>query len=675
LIACRPGDLIEIWDEGALLSGVVIAEEKGRLRVVTERGEEIRVASSRVALVADRNLTVEPRRAAEAAARHAAEVKRLGGEIDVASLWEILVDDGGRHAIEDLAGLAFQAPSAANASALFVRLAEERTWFERRGEIWEARSRAAVEETLKRHHAAAEKAARREAFLARARLLIGSEDPPAGIAPDPADALFIRKLVDFAVHGEAAPDRKEGVALLDDLRPGSAATPAAAFDLLVRLGVFDPDENLDIHRYGLRTEFPPEVEEAARSAAAGGALEGRRDLTSLAAFTVDDAETVEIDDALSWEEEAGGGGVAGIHIADPSAFVRPGDLVDDEAMKRAATHYFPERRLPMIPAAISEGAASLAAGRLRPALSTLVRVDAAGKVTGSEIVASIVRSRARLTYEETDAILAGGTGAADRGLRPSIAALHALASSLERERAAAGAILIRAPEVIVKVAPGGRVTLTRLDERGPSRRLVAELMILANRIAAAFCSERRIPAIYRRQPAPERPPAPIPEGAYDPVAVRNLRRSLRRGETSLAPDLHYALGLPAYLQATSPIRRYQDLAVQRQIEAHLAGTPLPYDGDAIARIAATTEEAERDARRAEAAADDYWILKFLAGKVGEEIEGTIVAVEARRTEVELTETLRSAAIAPRPDHAPGKTLRLIVDGARPREGDLRLREI
>jgi len=652
----------------------VLAEEKGRLRVVTERGDEIRIASSRVALVAGSNLSIEPRRAAEAAARHTEQARRLGGEVDIASMWEILVDEGGRHTIEDLAGLAFEIPSAVNASALFRRLSEERTWFERRGEVWEARAREAVAESLKRLHAVAEKARRREDFLVRARQRIASAAPSPASPPDPGDALFLRKLVDLAVHGEAAPDRKEGVALLEELRPGAAATPAAAFEALVRLGVFDPDENLDIHRFGLRTEFPPEVEEEARAAAGAAALEGRRDLTALAAFTVDDAETVEIDDALSWEggEE---GGTVGVHIAAPSAFVRPGDLVDEEAMRRAATYYLPERRLPMIPAAISERAASLAADEVRPALSFLARLDASGRVVASEIVPSIIRSRARLTYEEADDLLAGEAGAGDRGLIAAIGPLQVLASSLERERAAAGAVLIRAPEVMVKVRPGGRVTLTRIDERGPSRRLVAELMILANRLAAAFCSERTIPAIYRRQPAPEKPVAPIPEGPYDPVAVRNLRRSLRRGETSLAPAPHFALGLPAYLQATSPLRRFQDLAVQRQIEAHLAGLPLPYDGEAMARIAATTEEAERAARRAEAAADDYWILKYLSEKVGETIEGTIVAVEARRTEVELSETLKAATIPPRPDHLPGKVLKLVIDDARPREGILRLREI
>jgi exoribonuclease-2 len=200
-------------------------------------------------------------------------------------------------------------------------------------------------------------------------------------------------------------------------------------------------------------------------------------------------------------------------------------------------------------------------------------------------------------------------------------------------------------------------------------------MILANRLAARFCAESGIPAIYRRQSPPESPPALPPEGAYDPVAIRAARRAMRRAEPSLAPEPHHGLGVPAYAQATSPLRRYQDLAVQRQIEARLAGDPLPYDAEAMARIAATTEEAERTARQAEAAVEAYFILKHLAARAGEILEGVIVAVEPRRTEVELVETLTTAVIAPRPDHVPGARLRLAIEAARPREGILRLREL
>jgi len=672
-VNCRPGDLVDLWEGGEVLSGVVLAEEKGRFRIVTERGAEIRIAPSRVAHVSRHGAPVDSPRAGEAATAHAAEARRLAALVDVPSLWELLVDSGERHSIADLAGLAFDAAGGVNGSALYRRLAAEKTWFERHGDEWQARSREAVTETLRRIEVEASRRMRRSAFLDRAGRSLADRASAPPITAEQDDQIFLRKIVDLAVLGDEAPDRREGIALLQDL--GASATAPGAFDLLVRLGVFDPDENLDIHRFGLREVFPEEVEAAAREAALAALPEGTRDLTALEAFTLDDEETVEIDDALTWEEGGGGGGVAGIHIADPSAFVRPGDPVDEEAFRRATTYYLPDRRLPMIPGALSEDAASLRPGLVRPALSFLVTVTAEGAVAGCEIVRTRISSRARLTYDQADAILSGAESSSPAGIKAALAALDGLAASLERTRQEAGAILIRAPEVSVKVRPGGGVEITKTDARGPSRRLVAEMMILANGLAAGFCSERKIPAIYRRQPAPESAPVTIPDGPYDPVAVRNLRRSLRRGESSLTPGSHFALGLPAYLQATSPIRRYQDLAVQRQIEAHLAGLPLPYDAEAMARIAATTDEAERAARRTEASAQEYWILKDLASRAGEEVEAVIVAVDPRRTELELTDTLRPGSIAPRPYHVPGKRLRVIVEEARPREGILRLREI
>ncbi len=683
----RPGDILDVWEGGDIVSGVVLGEEKGRLRVVTEHGGEIRILASRIALRAGRGAPADPGRGAEAAARHAAAARLKADQVDVASLWEILVDAGGRHGVGELASLALGGVAAENASAVFRRLSAEKIHFERKGDLWQARDREAVAESFRRLRALAEKSRRRESFIERARRRLqspgaasggeaGAAGPPDPISSD--DASFLESLVDLAVFGDEASARKEALGLLEDLGGGGPTPALGAFDLLRLLGIFTPDENLDIRRFSLRSEFPPEVGEAAKSAASRAPLGGRRDLTRLEAFTVDDEETVEIDDALSWEGRDDGSGVAGIHIADPAAFILPGDPVDEEALKRAATYYLPDRRLPMIPAAISEDAASLVPGRERPAMSVLVEVDGQGRVRGFEIAASVIRSRERLTYDETDALLSEPDAAREGGGRApaawALAALSAVAAALEADRAAAGAVIIRAPEVIVKVAPDGTVRLKRVEDRGPSRRLVAEFMILVNRLAADFCRERKIPAIYRRQPPPEKKPEPLGV-LYDPVAVRAVRRSLRRGEVSLAPSPHYALGLAAYLQVTSPLRRYQDLAVQRQIEAVLAGSPLPHDAESMARIAATTEEAERAARRIETGAAEYFILKHLAARAGETVEGVVVAVDPRRTEVEIQETLTVAGIAPRPGHAPGARVRLVIEEARPRQGFLRLREI
>ena len=115
--------------------------------------------------------------------------------------------------------------------------------------------------------------------------------------------------------------------------------------------------------------------------------------------------------------------------------------------------------------------------------------------------------------------------------------------------------------------------------------------------------------------------------------------------------------------------------MHRQIKAVLRGQPVPYDAEALARIAASTEEAEKAAREAERGTAEYWILKHYQTLAGSEIQGVIVAAEARRTEVELTDSLYNVSIAPRPGHRPGMLLRLLIESARPRGRKLTLREI
>ena len=312
------------------------------------------------------------------------------------------------------------------------------------------------------------------------------------------------------------------------------------------------------------------------------------------------------------------------------------------------------------------------------------------EVIGAEIVPSIIRTRARLTYDQADRFVemaeteAAALQAPEREAAETLRRLAAIVPLLEQQRVAAGAVVIRAAEVSVRVAPDGRIEIHRTEDRGLSRRLVAEAMILANAQAASFLVARGIPAIFRRQARPLDDPAlpsapraagPAEPGGYDPVAVRALRRRMRRGESGLTPGPHSGLGLAAYTQVTSPIRRYQDLVMHRQIRAALSGAPPPYDAEALARIAATTEEAEKGARDAERGTTEYWILKHYAARAGETLEGVIVWAEGRRTEVELSDTLYTVPIAARPTHQPGARLKLVIEGSAPRARKLALREL
>lgn len=695
----RSGDLIDLFDEGEIVCAVVVGEEKGRIKVVTETGKQIRVTASRVA---HRAGAAGEWDAAGAALAHSRQVAARLDDIDLPVLWDLLVDEPARYDLGQLAALAFGEGSSVARSAMLRRLQTDRTYFVRKSDQYEPRPREHVDETLKREAAEKAAAARRSAFLTIAREALDSG--PAAGPPEPGRlkreyADHVADLVELALLGEEAESRKRAIQILDEVTAPEGAPAERAFHLLRALGLFSEDENLFIQRFRLRTAFPETVENAALAACAmvtpAALLQaGRRDLRELTCFTIDDPYTTELDDALSLEplDPVGRTGARrirlGIHIADPGCYVRRDDPVDVEAMSRAMTYYFPDSRLPMLPACISEEAASLRSGVDTPALSFLVTLNEDAEILDSELVASVVRSRARLTYELVDALLEENAQPGPsippecrEQVVTALRGLPAIQEALERRRVAAGAVTIRAPEIDIKVR-SGEITVRRIDDRGPSRRIVSEAMILANFLAASYCVDRAIPGLFRRQAAPlemegDRTALSAADsmGGHDPVAVRALRRRMRRGEVGVTPGPHHGLGLAAYAQVTSPIRRYQDLVVQRQIEASLLGADLPYAAEALARIAATTEETERVAREAERGALEYWILEHYAARQGESVEAVIVVSEARRTEVELVDTLYSVTIPHRPDHHLGDRLLLRIEKSRPRAPKLVLREV
>jgi exoribonuclease-2 len=320
----------------------------------------------------------------------------------------------------------------------------------------------------------------------------------------------------------------------------------------------------------------------------------------------------------------------------------------------------------MLPPAISEQAASLIAGEERPALSFLVDLAADGEVERFEVAPSIVRSARRLSYVEADRGMGGGD--------PLLEHLAAIGRARQAARVRAGAVAIRSPEVDVHVDEEGRPVLHRIPAESPSRLAVTEAMVLAGAIAARLCLEAGIGAIYRRQAAPGEPPRPPEGGAWDPASVRRARRAMRRAEIGLEPGPHAGLGLDAYVQASSPLRRYQDLAVHRQLSSWLRGEPPCYDTEALRRIASTTERAEADARRAEEAADDYWLLRYLERFVGQALEATVVEVDPRPV-VQLDETLREQYVKGLADPEPGGRVRVEVVRVEPRAGLLSLRPV
>ncbi len=358
----------------------------------------------------------------------------------------------------------------------------------------------------------------------------------------------------------------------------------------------------------------------------------REDLTGTLAIAIDDVDTDEVDDALSAHELPDGRWRVEVHIADASAWVPEGGAIDAEARRRGATLYLPDRRLPMLPDALAYDRVSLNEGMPRPALTFRIELDRQGRVVDFEPVLSTISVDCQLPYEEVDSLL---DARSDTALSKTLRALYRLADLLCDARIARGALEVQPPEVKVKVNAAGEVRVTPVERFSSARRLVSEWMIQCGRLAAQWCAERGVPVVFRRQDAPEDPPEMPTESVVDPVAFHAIVRKLRKAAVSSAPGPHWGLGVEAYSQVTSPIRRYADLVMHRQIKAALTappGTREPFDSDAeqaVLHAVAAAEQAGDTLSRIERETNRYFVLKHLMAHVGEPMAAVVVAERDR----------------------------------------------
>jgi exoribonuclease-2 len=682
-----PGAVVTWLERGALRFGVVAGEEKGRVRLVLKGGREERIKPNRIIVTvsaagpAPGSSLEERRQVGERVAALEQRVKTEAAQIDLSLVWEIVSEDRDDDAcgavidVMELATLALDSDFGDARAAVILALIDDGLRFKRSGDGWLPRSRNEITTLTVQRERAERRTVERDALFSMLRATVnGAEWQPAGTD---AERRYLGALEQLAVHEDTATVADQILAR-EALKASGLSCDSpfeGAFKLLRALGQFDSDDqNLQVLRHRLRIDFSSSVlEYADRVAAAGFERSGRTDLTSLVTVSIDDHQTREIDDLLSLESPTPGRWRLGVHIADPAALVLPGDPLDDEAHQRSVTHYMPDMKLLMLPAAVSEVAASLQEGQLRPALSFLVDLDETGEITGYELVRSLVRSKARLTYDAVDSSLDTQDNQ-DAPFAALLAGLQAVAVARFEARTRSGAITLLTPETEVYLDAEGTPRLNALPANSNARRMVSEAMILTGEIAARFCIREQLPSLYRQQEIPQALPELPPGGVVDPVMINNVRRLMRRAETRLQPGPHRALGLPAYVQASSPLRRYQDLAVHRQIISSLCGESPCYDLEAMQRIAATTEQSELTARRAERAAREYWLLRYIELNRGEPLEGRVIRLEPRPV-IQLTEILREQTMRSLDGVELGQLIRLRVEKVNPRAGLLVLNRI
>ena len=342
--------------------------------------------------------------------------------------------------------------------------------------------------------------------------------------------------------------------------------------LLVELGQWDRHRLLSLAGTTWSSGFAPELLAEAQRLLAMVDLEQpgdatRLDLSGQHCVTIDDDDTRDIDDGLALERRSDGSLRIWIHVADPGRLIAADSPLDLEARRRGSSLYLAVGNLPMFPEQLSNGPFSLRQGKRSAAWSFWVELDEAGEIGASSIQRSWVKPTYRLSYNDADELIDLAPPE-----DPDLADLDRLLGRRRQWRLARGALLMDLPEGRIRSHEGE--PQLEITEPSPSRQLVAEAMILAGAVAARFGMEHGLALPYRSQLPADLPAAAelqaLPDGA---VRFAAIKRCLSRGLMGTQPAAHFSLGLPAYVQATSPIRRYGDLVVQRQIAAILGGNP------------------------------------------------------------------------------------------------------
>ena len=428
----------------------------------------------------------------------------------------------------------------------------------------------------------------------------------------------------------------------------------------------------------IRTRFPDKVREEAKKFEGAEIsekdCEGRMDLRALPIFTIDSAETKDIDDAVSLTRTSDGGFELGVHIADVSNYVKPGTELDNEAFSRATSVYYADQVVPMLPKALSNGICSLNENELRLAFSCLMRLDKDGNLTDYRFVKSIIRSRVKGVYAEINALLAGTADAEIKAKYadvidqlPAMKELYGHRARLRKER---GCMDIESGEVKLILDENGRCIDVKKRTSGESESMIEEFMLLANQCAAHFARVKQIPFVYRVHEEPngeklerlhsllqacgindhfaKEVPTPkelsaILEGVrgtpFEQIVNTGMLRCMSKACYEEKPKGHYGLVLKDYAHFTSPIRRYPDLAIHRMMTDLLSGTDketmIVRYTDFAEKASKQSSEREVLAVQIERKAEDYYKAEYARRHLGECYEGIISGVTQRGIFVEL----------------------------------------
>ena len=515
----------------------------------------------------------------------------------------------------------------------------------------------------------------------RSQSMAEPKDETGYLKPLGDDLYAIHKVFELGADGYGRQEltARSGMkvaAVVDDWPRHEMSPRGRIVDVLGEPGENDTEMHAILAEYALPYKFESEVANAADQISeeiTAEDLKGRRDFRDVLTFTIDPADAKDFDDALSFRKLENGNYEIGVHIADVTHYVRPGDPVDKEAQERGTSVYLVDRTVPMLPEKLCNKVCSLRPNEEKLTFSAVFEMTPLGRIVNQWFGKTVIYSDFRFAYEGAQAIIEAGPGVAHEGVPAEISdavlVLHGLASKLRKKRFAAGAINFDRPEMKVEVDEKGRPVNVYQKVSKEANWLIEEFMLLANRTVAEFVAtgckgigpepakggrRQAKTFVYRVHDEPNQEKiqalrnfignfgykmGPTTNGKeiskelnslfvaakdtpeYNAIELLSLR-TMAKARYDVENLGHYGLAFKYYTHFTSPIRRYPDMLVHRLLAAYLEGAPSA-KLETYEKLCKHASEREIVAAEAERASIKYKLVEFMQDKVGYVFGGNV----------------------------------------------------
>ena len=450
-------------------------------------------------------------------------------------------------------------------------------------------------------------------------------------------------------------------AVVDDWRRSDSIPRGHVIDILGEPGANDTEMHAILAEYALPYRFEQDVEDAADHISEEITVDEiarRRDFRDILTFTIDPADAKDFDDALSFRKLENGNYEVGVHIADVTHYVRPHDIVDEEARRRGTSVYLVDRTVPMLPEKLCNKLCSLRPNEEKLTFSAVFEMTPLGRIVDRWYGKTVIYSDHRFAYEDAQKIIEAGPKATHEGvseeIKDAVLTLHNLASKLRKKRFAAGAISFDRPEMKVEVDEKGRPVNVYQKVTKEANWLIEEFMLLANRSVAEYVAKAKKTFVYRVHDEPNQEKleslknfvgnfgyrmGPTNSGKdiakelnglfaaakdtpdYNAIELLSLR-TMAKARYDIENLGHYGLAFKYYTHFTSPIRRYPDMLVHRLLASYLEEGQSA-KAETYAKLCKYASEREIVAAEAERSSVKYKLVEFMQDKVGYTFGGNI----------------------------------------------------